>query len=283
MKDKTIISFSFDDGRKDNIDLAKGYLLSKNIPATFNITTGYIDGTAPNCIKANVEPMSIDDVRWLNSQKIFEIALHSDKHKNDAKDVERGRVKLCDWLNLPKNTQFGFASPHSSFSLTNYDKYFDTDKITYVRIGDNQSGKSFLKAKEKMSKIRQKISEKSFLSRLLNRYIDTPFFIKRYACLLVKDSMIDAIDGKIIYSIPIFRGDKPETVNNYVKFAIRNNLSLVLMFHSVSEVNNDNIYNYMTSDFIKICENLISLVDKKKCEIATVKELYDVKRKRASV
>lgn len=277
MANKAMISFSFDDGRKDNIDLAKEYLLPKNIPATFNITTGYIDGTAPDCIKSSVLPMSIEDVKWLYSQHIFEIALHSDKHKNDAEDVENCRLKLCDWLNLPKNTRFGFASPHSAFCLTNHDRYFDTDKITYIRIGDNQRGKAALKAKEKMQKILKRISKKDFFSRVLNRYINTRFFIKKQAVLSTKDSMIGASCDKYIYSIPIFRGDAPEIVNNYVKYAIRHDLSIVLMFHSVS--NDDNgIYSYKISDFIKICENLISLMGKKKCEIVTVKELYNTKR-----
>ena len=42
--DKAYISFSFDDGRIDNYTKAYPILKKHNLPATFNITTGYIEG-----------------------------------------------------------------------------------------------------------------------------------------------------------------------------------------------------------------------------------------------
>lgn len=42
--ERALINFSFDDGRRDNFDIAYPILKHYDCPATFNITTGYITG-----------------------------------------------------------------------------------------------------------------------------------------------------------------------------------------------------------------------------------------------
>ena len=42
--EKIRIVLSFDDGRRDNYRVAKELLEANEIPATFNITSGYLEG-----------------------------------------------------------------------------------------------------------------------------------------------------------------------------------------------------------------------------------------------
>ena len=44
MKNKALISFSFDDGRIDNYEILYPLLKQYNLPATLNITTGFVKG-----------------------------------------------------------------------------------------------------------------------------------------------------------------------------------------------------------------------------------------------
>ena len=82
-KEKGSVCLSFDDGRGDNRYIAEKILLPMNIPATFNITTGYVDGSCGPADRPSIKkPMTIDDVRWIAEHNIFEIAMHGDEHKN---------------------------------------------------------------------------------------------------------------------------------------------------------------------------------------------------------
>lgn len=284
MDKKTIVSFSFDDGRVDNINLAKNYLLPNNIPATFNITTGYIDGTASHCIEpCRIKPMTIDDVLWIREHPCFEIALHGDKHQNTPADIEKGRTKLCEWFNIPLETSFGFASPSSKLDLKTIEKnreYYESAVIEYIRSGDNLGGKSFKCAMRINNWIEKRIKHSDLFGRALNHFIDTLFFQKRISRMLNKDSMLSmAGESKFLHSITVYRGTSPEIIMDLIRYAIRHRQSLIMMMHSVSDDETDNDkYTYRKRDFIKLCEFLELQEKNNKLKMATVKDLYRMVR-----
>ena len=272
---KTTICFSFDDGRADNISLAKDYLVSNRIPATFNITTGYIDGTAEKGEKPSDKPaMSVDDVRYLYNNPLFEIALHGDKHKNTPEDVERGRKKLVKWLNLADDCALGFASPSSFLCMNNmgqYSEYLGSDIIKYVRIGDNRETNSALFTQM----MNNAIKKGRLIGKILNRLSDTFFYQKYVAIHTCKKSMLKSIDSKVLYSYTVYRGTSPKVIISLIKYAMRHGLSLILMMHSVD--NNDldyNIYTYRRSDFEYIAKWLCQQRNSHRVKIATVNEMY---------
>ena len=87
-------------GNKFKVLTAKKILEPLNIPGTFNITTGYIlkeineqDKPGPH------EPMSIEEIKELSSNSIFEIAGHGYTHDNDINNLVLGVIKLTQ-LNI---------------------------------------------------------------------------------------------------------------------------------------------------------------------------------------
>ena len=133
---KTRVVLSFDDGRKDNYDVAMPILRYFGLSATFYIATAYVDGTIRQEDSPCVNPsMSIENVCEL-SEAGYEIACHGDCHRNDMDDVVNGQKKLSKWLGLSSNNKPGFASPESNLSvpyikseLNKFNSFF-----SYIRI-----------------------------------------------------------------------------------------------------------------------------------------------------
>ena len=82
-----------------NYRIAAEELLPRNLKATFNITTGYINGNI-NEKDAPCEnpPLTVDDVRELGKYEEFEIAGHGHEHLNTLEDWKKGIDVLTDWL-----------------------------------------------------------------------------------------------------------------------------------------------------------------------------------------
>lgn len=60
--ERALINFSFDDGRRDNFEIAYPILKLYDCPATFNITTGYITGEMKRGVLTYAEPMSMAQI-----------------------------------------------------------------------------------------------------------------------------------------------------------------------------------------------------------------------------
>ena len=93
--DRAIVTISLDDGRRDSFDFARTLLKRYDIPATINIVTQYVregrlDDTLPE------PPMSVEQVRMLAEDPLFEVAAHGNAHRNDWEDIAVGRRELLE-------------------------------------------------------------------------------------------------------------------------------------------------------------------------------------------
>ena len=104
------IVLSFDDGRHDNYEAYKNILNPLNIPATFNITAGYVlNDIEKNDMPGPHKPMSIEEVAEMNESSICEIAGHGYTHDNTIKSL----IKGVEWQRENLGYDFvGIASPH---------------------------------------------------------------------------------------------------------------------------------------------------------------------------
>lgn len=273
---KALVGLSFDDGRIDNINVAKSILKPRVLPATFNITTGYVDGTCPKSVlKTEQEPMSINDVRWLFNNDIFEIAMHGDKHQNTTGDMIECRKKLLQWLELSEDYKFGFASPSSGLDMNTLKGFNDTpiyDKILYFRVGPKLG--NGLSTVEKLNRIDRILN----IVRFYNYYQPKAFSIEN------QDSLIRTINEKIIYSVIVYRYTTCEEIYRLVEKCIRKKQSVVFMFHSILDnaeeidtCNPDNDLQYLwnTKKFIQLCDYLVAKKDEEKIDVFTTKTIFN--------
>jgi hypothetical protein len=134
------IIFSFDDGRKDNYDVAYPLLKKYGFTASMHITTGLVDGTMNrqvNTYFSSTEGMTIDNVRELCEQG-FDISSHGDKHLNEKDDLFISLSKLYAW-DLPVVNYELFSSPCSEIRFKNIAHYADmlhANNIKFVRSGN---------------------------------------------------------------------------------------------------------------------------------------------------
>jgi len=258
--EKSIICFSFDDGRKDNYTNAVELLNKYNLPATFNITTGYIDGSAVEHSPSLDSAMSIDDVKEIFYNKNFEIALHGDKHLNTIEDMTTCKNKLLEWLNL-SDYSFGIASPGSGMTeefIISNEKEFDKINISYIRI--DQRVKNFRRIK--------------VFSRKVSRVIKLSPFYK----LAYKDSCINKKHNRILYSVPILNSVSLPMIKSVIKHAIKTKQILILMFHSIKRANepfySDN-WSYDYNKFEMLLKYLSDMQNKNLLSVETVINAYN--------
>ena len=87
---KAYISFSFDDGRIDNYTIVYPLLKKYNLPATFNITTAYVEGKINKETLTYANPMDVEMVKKINDDSMMEIAGHGYWHRNTIDDIVHG-------------------------------------------------------------------------------------------------------------------------------------------------------------------------------------------------
>ncbi len=255
--DKAVISLSFDDGRKDNIDVVKNILLPLDIPATFNITTAYVDGTAGTNSPTNKPPMSIDDVIWLKNQRGIEIALHGDMHQNTPEDIAIGRDKLTNWLSLLPENRFGFASPGSGLDLKLVRKPncpLFKNEIKYFRISARIYNKEKLR----------------ILCRKAGRILHIPFLYK----VAYQNTIMHTNDDRIIYSVPILNDTTVKQITALVTKCIKTKGALTLMFHSIED-NPTNAWSWSFDNFNNLIDCLNSFRKSGLLDILTTTQLFD--------
>jgi len=129
------VCFSFDDGRIDNYTIAYPILKKYHLPATFNVTTGYVEGKFPKNRLTYAKPMTIDMVKELSHDPMVEIAGHGYWHKNTIEDILLGISSLKHYLGDDKIE--GFASPGTGLDLCYYHNHKEellNGGINYVRL-----------------------------------------------------------------------------------------------------------------------------------------------------
>ena len=257
------IIMSFDDGRKDNYRVAKDVLEPLGIPATFNVTTGYIKNDIDEKDKPGPHsPMTIDELKELSSNDLFEIAGHGVTHDNEIHNLLNSVIELRDICGDGKKI-CGIASPHSEFDLKQFEEakeLFMSNGICYLRISNDYS---------KMSRIKIWV-------RRFNRILHSGSLYY----WVNNDSIMDN-PSELLFSIPVIRDNRLHEVKSFVEKALkrRENGICILMFHSIL-FPEDKYYNDLFSwdfcDFRLLCEFFDKLREKKKVDIVTTSSLYEI-------
>ncbi len=243
-KGRAIVCLSIDDAKENMLSLIVEKLIPLKIPATINVVTGFIDGTAENrgypCINK-------EKLIELYSTGLFEIANHGDSHKNTLDDIIRGREKIIEWLNLDKGAKLGFASPGSNMSVEYAEKEKDVLRdsgVLYVRTRDT----SFASSEDEK---------------------DRHGFLDKYAF--------------VFSSVVVYKGVTPkERLIELTEYAIKNNLTLVLMLHNFARSTEEIYQGDWTYDLDEFSSYLDYLCVKRRegeVEVLTTKAaLYRLKK-----
>lgn len=254
---KGIISLSFDDGRKDNSDIAMNILEKYNIPTTFNIATAYVEGLMQ---AASNQAMSKEEVITLGNNKLFEIAGHGDFHKNDFEDIGSGKNKIINWLSLNKKTEIGFASPDSDLIpefITKKEAEFKKMGFIYARTGLRIQSKFFYRT----------------IMRKLGR------ILKLKSCFIhaYYDTLMSEPDGIALYSVPILNSTSLNQVKGLVDKAVKEKKLCILMFHSIVKHTDEfasDPWSWNYDKFEGLCQYLHELTLSDKAKVQTCRDAF---------
>ena len=243
------IVISIDDGCSDTARLASE-LKKRNIPATFNIVTGWIDGTA----ETKSPHATVDELKAVYADG-FEIAGHGDTHKNDDDDVMRGNRKLIDWCGMK---EIGFASPGSGMTAEyirgNCEKYTDMG-ITYIRTG------SYASVDPRIHALTEKAKNDGRSSYVVSQI---PFTEYEYDSLAVPSVVV-------VHETPV------QCIKDLAAFTADEGVCTVFMFHAVRKEGENNWESTWSYDFDKFCEfadYVKALRDNGKVEVLTNKDAF---------
>lgn len=255
---KARISLSFDDGRGDNWDVFQDILIPMSIPATINITTGYVDGSCPvELIPSSKRAVSVNHVRQLAKNNLVEIAMHGDCHLNTEEDIVKGREKLIEWIGLPEDYCFGFASPGSALKVSSF---INGDS----KLFEKQT--SYLRTSLRIRNYRAI----RILCRKIGRILHIPFLYR----IAYADTMMDSCEDRVIYSIPIMRDTTYGQVKAMIDLTISRGCALTLMFHSILEdTEGEDNWSWSRRDFQRMCDYLKKKEYDGSLEVVTTRNL----------
>ena len=209
------IVLSFDVGRHDNYEAYKNILNPLNIPATFNITVGYVlNDIEKKDVPGPHKPMSIEEVAEMNESSICEIAGHGYTHDNTIKSL----IKGIEWQRENLGYDFvGIASPHSEYDLKKLEediKVFRDNNVVYLRVSNDYSKLKFIK--KAIRKINRKIHS-GYLYYFINN--DSICYNKNF----------------VLYSVPVLKNNKLREVEKFIDIVSRKKkeATVIFMFHSI--------------------------------------------------
>lgn len=259
---KTKVILSFDDGRGDNYRVAMEELLPRNLKATFNITTGYVNGDIDkNNIPCENTSMSIDNVIELGGYNEIEIAGHGHEHLNTLEDWKKGIDILANWLGnkWARNEGIGIASPHSQMSasaIRAMSEELEQLNIRYVRIGLSN----------------QMDTKQRIISKLAREIKSNKLFYLPIANSLQK------LDGDmVVFSVPIVHAHTVAQIKYTIDKAVYKQKDIVIMFHSIVKKNEDyydNMWSWDYSKFVELCDYLVELRKQNQIRVTTTMEAF---------
>lgn len=257
---KAAVSLSFDDGRRDGMDVFDQILKRYALPATFSITTGYVDGTCPKELCPSEKPaLTPESVARLWQDGSIEIAMHGDRHQNTVSDICECRRKLCKWLGLKENTAFGFASPGSDMSRS----AFYSSELQEFRA-------SILYMRHSL-RVRS-VPHLRIICRKIARVIHLPFLYR----IAYADTIMYFRDDKIVYSVPVLKDVTLAQVKSIVRLCIKRRGNLTLMFHSIlPDTSGEDNWSWDWDKLDGLCSWLKEQADSGMLNVCTTAQLFD--------
>lgn len=257
---KSIISLSFDDGRKDNYTLMYPIIKKYDIPVTINIATGYIEGVINPSDFDFPEPMSVSMLSQLFHDSNVEIAGHGYMHINEKEDIIQGIEALHKMFGVEALYKGGngFASPGSGLSMNYYHEIHNDlleKGFSYVRLSLRVKSHNLIR----------------IYMRKLARITHLPYAFK----VAYKETLMTTVEDDVLYSIPILSSTTTEEIISLIKYATKKNASCVLMFHSIvkdGEIRNN--WDYSVDKFEKLCAFLANEREKNHLKVLTSMDLY---------
>lgn len=239
MKEKGSVVLSFDDGREDLFRNVIPLLKKYNVPATFNITTGYVDGTLKeeNYFCKN-KPITLGQLQEIKKEPLFEIAAHGDQHLNTKEDIEKSISKLEQWGVIERNC--GFASPCHGLDILSYKQIEElrvTLGLSYIRIGTKLS--------------------RRLISRIIRRLVLMLSFSTLFQWMYKR--CFNRFGERIYKCIPYNKRMNLSNIEDTVLRACNLNMVVVILFHSILKAEDDyydNIENIDYNQFEQFCSFL---------------------------
>lgn len=256
------VSFTFDDGRRDNFTYAYPVMKKYGIAGTLFCTTGYIDGTwqkDESWLSAG-EAIRIDELKELQ-QNGWELALHGDKHTTEVEDLKCASHKMAQWGF--RNRPIGFSMPNSNIAKEKLDAVIDRylgSELLYIRAG-------------------RQINTKSFSARALYAlytYGHLQWAYNKFNNVNLTD--LSRINKKQIYSVVVRCKDDPEMLARFIE-QIPDNTCAVLMLHSIlpedSKHYGTDPWNWSVARFEEFCKEIKKLNGTGRVETATLEQIVN--------
>lgn len=256
------VSFTFDDGRRDNFTYAYPVMKKYGIAGTLFCTTGYIDGTwqkDESWLSAG-EAIRIDELKELQ-QNGWELALHGDKHTTEVEDLKCASQKMAQWGF--RNRPIGFSMPNSNIAKEKLDAVIDRylgSELLYIRAG-------------------RQINTKSFSARALYAlytYGHLQWAYNKFNNVNLTD--LSRINKKQIYSVVVRCKDDPEMLARFIE-QMPDNTCAVLMLHSIlpedSQYYGTDPWNWSLVRFERFCEEIDKLRNADKLRVATLEQIVN--------
>lgn len=256
------VSFTFDDGRRDNFTYAYPVMKKYGITGTLFCTTGYIDGTwqkDESWLSAG-EAIRIDELKELQ-QNGWELALHGDKHTTEVEDLKCASQKMAQWGF--QNRPIGFSMPNSNIAKEKLDAVIDTylgSELLYIRAG-------------------RRINTKSFSARALYTlytYGHLQWAYNKFNNVNLTD--LSRINKNKIYSVVVRCKDDPEMLARFIE-QMPGNTCTVLMLHSIlpedSQYYGTDPWNWSVARFEKFCKEIKKLKGTGRVETATLEQIVN--------
>lgn len=256
------VSFTFDDGRRDNFTYAYPVMKKYGIAGTLFCTTGYIDGTwqkDESWLSAG-EAIRIDELKELQ-QNGWELALHGDKHTTEVEDLKCASQKMAQWGF--RNRPIGFSMPNSNIAKEKLDAVIDRylgSELLYIRAG-------------------RQINTKSFSARALYAlytYGHLQWAYNKFNNVNLTD--LSRINKKQIYSVVVRCKDDPEMLARFIE-QIPDNTCAVLMLHSIlpedSKHYGTDPWNWSVAQFEEFCKEIKKLNGTGRVETATLEQIVN--------
>lgn len=262
MKRMRYISFTFDDGRRDNYLYAYPIMKKYGIRGTLFCTTGYIDGSwkKDESWHSAGEPIHVEELKELGDNG-WELALHGDKHTTEVNDLKCASKKMEQWGFI--NRPIGFSMPNSNIAKEKLNAVIDTylgSELLYIRAG-------------------RKIDTKSFSAKALfalYTYCHMQWAYNRFNNQNLTD--IRNVDRKQIYSVVVRCKDDPEMIAKFVE-QIPDNTCAVLMLHSILPEDNKyygtDPWNWSTAQFSEFCSRINRMSNEGRIETVTLNKIAD--------
>ena len=259
---KSYISLSFDDGRRDSFEFGRPILKKYDIPATFNITSGYVlDGRMADIV-TSAEPMTVEMLRTLYGDPSIEIAGHGDRHENSLEDLVRGLEGLHSILGVESlyDGPDGLASPGSELEKPEFKEVLDqviSHGVGYVRVSCRYQSWTVAK----------------ILLRKLSRIFPIPaLYAAAYG-----DTLMDRIgEDRLLYSIPVLGMISVAELDAVMRRAIREGKSCILMFHSIVPAGarlRDN-WDFPADKFEALCAKIASYASEGRLVPVRTRDLF---------